>query len=105
MGHVDIMKIDVEGSEYALLEQMFDTYGCPPTDQITLEWHHFTFDPRYGAGSSPAINAINTMLHKCGFRQFHHFLVGGWTSDDPIFLKVGMDDVRYNIASFVRVRD
>ena len=46
--HVDIMKIDVEGSEYALLEHMFDTFGCPPTDQITLEWHHFDFDSRYG---------------------------------------------------------
>ena len=31
--HIDILKIDVEGSEYVLLEQLFDTYGCPPIDQ------------------------------------------------------------------------
>jgi len=101
--HIDILKIDVEGSEYSLLEQLFDTYGCPPIEQITLEWHHFWFDPRYGAGSSPPNNAIITLLHRCGYRQFRHHLPGGWPTDGEIFLKHGFDDVRYNIASFIKV--
>eukprot|EP00656_Telonema_subtile_P015898 TRINITY_DN18364_c0_g1_i2.p1 TRINITY_DN18364_c0_g1~~TRINITY_DN18364_c0_g1_i2.p1 ORF type:complete len:371 (+),score=95.62 TRINITY_DN18364_c0_g1_i2:175-1287(+) len=58
LGHkwVDIMKVDVEGSEYALMENMFDIMGCPPCDQFTVEWHHFPLDSRYGAGSSPPLN-------------------------------------------------
>lgn len=105
LGHtyLDMLKIDVEGSEYVLLEQMFDVFGCPPVNQITLEWHHFWFDPRYGAGSSPSNNAIVTMLHRCGFRQFSHHLIGGWPTDDHMFQKLNMDNVRYNIVSFMKV--
>jgi hypothetical protein len=36
------------GSEYAFLEHAFDTLGCLPCDQLTVEWHHFPLDPRYG---------------------------------------------------------
>ena len=85
-----------------MLEQLFDAHGCPPVDQLTLEWHHFNFDPRYGAGSSPHINALVTMLRRCGFRQLTHHIPGGWPTDDPVFMKHGLDDVRYNIASFMR---
>ena len=46
LGHeertIDILKLDVEGSEFQFLENIFDhTGGCPDfIDQITLEWHH-----------------------------------------------------------------
>jgi len=99
--HIDVLKLDVEGSEYIFLEQMLDHYGCPPIDQITLEWHHFTFDQRYGAGSSPSINAISTVLRSCGFKQFFHYTAGGWPSSEYKYVFMGMMDVRYNIVSFI----
>ena len=75
LGHegrtIDIMKIDVEGSEYSFLENLMDmTGGCPDyIDQISLEWHHFPFDPRYGYGASPPINTLVTLLHACGLKN------------------------------------
>lgn len=100
--HIDVLKLDVEGSEYIFLEQLLDHYGCPPCDQITMEWHHFTFDQRYGAGSSPSINAISTVLRSCGFRQFYHYTAGGWPSSEYKYAFMGMMDVRYNIVSFIK---
>eukprot|EP00657_Telonema_sp_P-1_P010706 TRINITY_DN5265_c0_g1_i1.p1 TRINITY_DN5265_c0_g1~~TRINITY_DN5265_c0_g1_i1.p1 ORF type:complete len:277 (-),score=35.81 TRINITY_DN5265_c0_g1_i1:161-991(-) len=102
---VDIIKVDVEGSEYALMENMFDNLGCPPCDQLTVEWHHFPLDSRYGAGSSPPLNTLVTIMHKCGFRQFHHHLQGGWPTSDQIYTKMNMHNMRYNIVSFIRVKD
>jgi len=100
---IDVIKIDVEGSEYALLENIFDVMGCPPCNQLTVEWHHFPLDPRYGAGSSPPLNQLTTLLHKCGFRQFYHHLQGGWPTQDAHYTHMGMNDIRYNIVSFMRV--
>ena len=76
LGHegreIDILKIDVEGSEYSFLENLFDsTGGCPSfIQQVSLEWHHFGWDTRYGEGSSPSINTIVTLLHACGLKTF-----------------------------------
>lgn len=76
LGHVgrtiDILKVDVEGSEYAFLENLLDlTAGCPDfIKQISLEWHHYSWDARYGEGASPSINAIATLLHTCGLKNF-----------------------------------
>lgn len=101
---IDILKIDVEGSEYSFLENIFDTNGgCPDyIDQVTLEWHHYPFDPRYGEGSSPPINVLVTLLHACGLHLFHQHSQGGWPSADRIYKKLGMNDVRYNLATFIR---
>jgi len=69
--HVDILKMDVEGSEYQFLESAIDDYDCPPVSQMSVEWHHFSFDPRYGGGSSREINSIVTYLHdRCNFKTF-----------------------------------
>ena len=74
LGHegrtVDILKVDVEGSEYAFLENLLDSSGgCPKfINQITLEWHHFPWDARYGEGSNPSMNAISSLLHTCGLK-------------------------------------
>merc|ERR1712228_868922 len=75
LGHtgrrIDVLKVDVEGSEYAFLEQIFDTQGCPSyIDQLTIEWHHHSTDSRYGAGSAPSINVLATLLHACGLDMF-----------------------------------
>jgi len=75
LGHedrtIDLLKIDVEGSEYAFMENMLDSSGgCPDfINQISLEWHHFPWDVRYGEGSSPFINTIATLLHTCGLKM------------------------------------
>lgn len=108
LGHVgrtiDILKIDVEGSEYAFLENLLDsTAGCPDfINQITLEWHHYDFDSRYGEGSNPSMNAIATLLHSCGLKNFWQHSVGGWPSNMKIYHDLDMKDVRYNLASFYR---
>jgi FkbM family methyltransferase len=108
LGHtdriLDVMKVDVEGSEYQFLEEALDTLGTLPTKQLTVEWHHYAFDPRYGGGSSPQINALVTMLHESGLKQFWRHHPTGWP--DPAskehWEKVGLNDVRYNLASFHR---
>lgn len=108
LGHVgrtiDILKVDVEGSEYAFLENLLDsTAGCPDfIKQISLEWHHYSWDARYGEGASPSINAIATLLHTCGLKNFWQHSEGGWPAKDKIFHDLGMNDVRYNLATFYR---
>ncbi len=54
--HVDILKIDVEGSEYRILEGLIESGACQRVHQIPLEWHHYDQDIRYGAASSPFLN-------------------------------------------------
>jgi len=99
--HISVLKIDAEGAEYAFLEQAFDTFGCLPIDQISLEWHHFSLDSRYGQGSSPEINTLVTLMHRCGFRQV--FKSSTWTSPDAVYHHMGMSNMRYNIALFKRI--
>lgn len=110
LGHegrtIDVMKVDVEGSEFAFLENMFDaTGGCPDfIEQLAIEWHHMPWDPRYGEGASPSINAIVTLLHTCGLKMFWQHSPNGWRSPEKIFVDLEMKDVRYNLASFQRER-
>jgi len=66
--YVDFLKIDIEGSEYTFMQDIFDRMGCPPVGQIALEYHHFSLDDRYG--SSPELNQIHNMLNACGFKSF-----------------------------------
>jgi len=68
--YVDMLKLDIEGSEFIFLEEMFDKYGCPPVGQLTVEWHHFNLDERYG--SSPELNSLHNLLNSCGFKAFHN---------------------------------
>jgi hypothetical protein len=67
-----VLKLDVEGSEYHFLEEVFDTMGCPPVNVIAAEFHHHTIDPRYGGGSAPVIGNIATMLEACGYAHYHN---------------------------------
>jgi hypothetical protein len=108
LGHMgrtlDILKIDVEGSEYSFLENMLDSMGgCPDfIGQIALEWHHMNWDPKYGEGSSPSINALATLLYTCGLKLDWHHSPGGWPETEKQFHEMGMNDVRYNVATFRR---
>jgi FkbM family methyltransferase len=96
LGHeyITILKVDVEGSEFLLLEDMFDHWKCPPIDQLTLEWHHFDLDMRYG--SPRDLNLINSMLLECGHKQFQH--------SEP-YLRQDQDtllEFRYSLSSFCK---
>mmetsp|Transcript_1018 Transcript_1018/g.1200 ORF Transcript_1018/g.1200 Transcript_1018/m.1200 type:complete len:441 (+) Transcript_1018:60-1382(+) len=101
---ITILKLDVEGSEYAFLEQVLDSSGgCPQfIRQMTLEWHHYSFDWRYGEGSSAGINVIATLLHTCGLKNFWTYDEAGQPNNEKIYTELGMKDVRYNLASFRR---
>jgi len=101
---IAIMKLDVEGSEFAFLESALDDFDCPPVDQMSIEWHHFSFDMRYGGGSSPEINAIAMYLHdRCNVKQYQvDYPHGGfvdnlkWITDSKLLM-------RYNTGSYMRV--
>lgn len=68
--YIDVLKIDIEGSEYMFLQDVFDRMGCPPVGQITIEWHNFGLDERYG--SSPEVNTLHNLLNSCGFKAFYN---------------------------------
>lgn len=108
LGHegrqIDVLKIDVEGSEFAVLENLIDmSGGCPDyIQQLTLEWHHYNWDVRYGDGSSPPINTISALLRTCGLNLWHIHDPSGWLSLDRDYYKMGLDHMRYNLASFRR---
>lgn len=106
LGHtrIDVLKVDVEGSEYAFLEDAIDTGAMHAVQQLALEWHHFPFDQRYGAGSSPPLNALTTVLSALGLQCWWVHNTGGWPALDAVYEWTHMHDVRYNLASFRRVR-
>lgn len=103
--HVSIVKVDVEGSEYRFLEAAIRSGACRHINQLALEWHHFSYDSRYGTSSIPHINVIVALLREeCGLEQFWvHQKNGGWQSNAKLYLDMGMD-LRYNLASFTRTK-
>ena len=107
LGHtrIDVLKLDVEGSEYAFLEDAIDTGAINAVQQLAIEWHHYGFDVRYGHGSSPALNSLVTVLAAHGLLcWFVHDQSGGWPTTEAIWPMLNMHDVRYNLASFRRLR-
>jgi FkbM family methyltransferase len=104
--HLDILKLDVEGSEYRMLESLIEEGGsvCQNIDQVALEWHHYDFDLRYGASSLPHLNVLYTMLQEvCGLSQFWIHSGNGWPSNEKIYADMQII-LRYNVASFKRQR-
>jgi FkbM family methyltransferase len=65
LGHdrVDVLKLDVEGAEYALLEELWQT---PAVGQLLLEFHHHL--PGIPLARTEA--AIDALMH-AGFELFH----------------------------------
>ena len=104
-GHdrIDVLKIDVEGSEYRMLEGMIESGACRKVNQMTLEWHHYDFDLRYGLSSIPHLNVFVKLLNeKCGLPQFWLHDPTGWPSNEEMFIDMKLT-LRYNLASFMRV--
>ncbi len=109
LGHdrVDILKVDVEGSEYAFLEEAVDTSALDHVQQVTLEWHHFAEDVRYGLGSSGSQNAISTVFKALGLELFFvypHNDHSGWDSTDyQLITRYPGGKFNYNLASWLRL--
>jgi len=95
---IDFLKLDIEGSEYLFLEDIFDTIGCPQVDQLHLEWHHFSMDSRYG--TPPHINVIINFLNDCGLKQF--WTRTYWAAPTEVDSKKSVIFFTYNLASFMR---
>eukprot|EP00929_Paragymnodinium_shiwhaense_P001992 TRINITY_DN10218_c0_g2_i2.p1 TRINITY_DN10218_c0_g2~~TRINITY_DN10218_c0_g2_i2.p1 ORF type:complete len:393 (+),score=121.27 TRINITY_DN10218_c0_g2_i2:65-1243(+) len=96
---IDILKVDIEGSEYAFMQQAFDTMGCPPVGQMTLEFHNFDLDERYG--SSAEINTIHNMLNACGFKSF--MVRDHWRNDvTDTNAKWFLPPKRFTLASYCK---
>jgi FkbM family methyltransferase len=101
--HIDILKLDIEGSEYQVLESLIQSGACRRINQIVLEWHHYDIDLRYGASSIPMLNVLVRLLQEqCGLSQFHVYTPGGWPSNEKIYGEMQII-LRYNLASFMRV--
>lgn len=63
-GDVDVLKIDVEGSEWGFFQAVFDAKDparrCPPAKLLLIEWHHHSLNELYGA--SDELNEMTTFL-------------------------------------------
>lgn len=100
--HIDILKLDVEGSEYAFLEHALEFHSLTNVMQLSVEWHHYDFDARYGGGSVAPINALVALLQQEGLHPFYiHDDIGGWPSTSREYWEKGIT-LRYNLASFIR---
>lgn len=106
-GHdrVDVLKIDVEGSEYRMLEGLIESGACQRVNQIPIEWHHYDHDVRYGAASVPILNVFTKLLHEtCGLSQFWIASpTGGWPSNEELYIDMQIK-LMYNLASFMRIK-
>mmetsp|Transcript_4300 Transcript_4300/g.4998 ORF Transcript_4300/g.4998 Transcript_4300/m.4998 type:complete len:397 (+) Transcript_4300:47-1237(+) len=102
--HVNLLKLDVEGSEYSFLEQMIDDFSCRKIDQLTLEWHHYDYDVRYGVTSNPQINVLVALLKdRCGLEQYWVHGSKGWPSNKKLYSDMGMT-LYYTLSSFKRTK-
>jgi len=106
LGHerIDVLKVDVEGSEFQFFEEIIDNNLCDSFDQLAVEWHHYDFDPRYGGGASPHLNMYYSIFaKKCGLEQFfcHDTSSGGWLASANEYSKSGLT-MRYNLGSLMR---
>ncbi len=103
LGHtkIDILKIDVEGSEWVVFEKilraaytqdgmdLFDSYGIT---HILTEFHHPNYDLKYGQGkSAPDVNIIIQKLNALGFYTFD--------------IGTLRENFQYRDMAFVRIKD
>ncbi|KAG7347743.1 FkbM family methyltransferase [Nitzschia inconspicua] len=102
--HITLLKLDVEGSEYTFLEKMIDDLSCRNVDQLTLEWHHYDYDSRYGVTSNPQINVLVALLKdRCGLEQYSVHPSGGWPSNQKLYAEMGFQ-LYYTLSSFKRTQ-
>jgi len=105
--YIDVLKLDIEGSEYVFLQDMFDRLGCPPVGQFALEWHAFSNDPRYG--SPPEINTLHNLMSSCGYKMFfnheHWRASAGYATDEnghKTNSNRNLPPMRYALASYCK---
>jgi len=101
--HVDVVKIDIEGSEYRFLESMIESGSCKQVDQLLLEWHHYDVDERYGASSWPLLNVFTKLLEtECNqIKPFHVYSETGWLNNERKVAEMQLQH-RYNLISYMR---
>ena len=86
------------------LEQMIDDLSCRKVDQLTLEWHHYSYDSRYGVTSNPQINVFVALLKdRCGLEQFWVHDSLGWPSNSKEYQEMGMN-LYYTLTAFHRTK-
>ena len=77
---IDVLKIDVEGHEWAVVENLFETDMFPQVRQFMLEWHLF---PTWPVKEEYVhLYKVYTKLRDMGLREFS-------TGPHPKTLKVG----------------
>jgi hypothetical protein len=85
-----------------MLESLISSGACRYMDQLSLEWHHFDFDSRYGHGASPHLNVMVQLLQQeCDLHQYWIHSPGGWLSKDKLYVDMNVV-LRYNLAAFRR---
>lgn len=86
-----------------MLETLISSGACKHIDQLSLEWHHFDFDSRYGHGAAPHLNVMVKLLkEECGLHQYWLHSPGGWPSVDTLYADMKVN-IRYNLAAFKRL--
>jgi len=69
--HIDILKVDIEGSEFNFLNAAFDKMGCLPVEHMLFEWHSTNMDKAYGA--PPEVKALEERMEKCGYKKYSYY--------------------------------
>ncbi|MEL7240579.1 MAG: FkbM family methyltransferase, partial [Planctomycetota bacterium] len=65
----DVLKIDIEGSEYDVLPSLLDVFRTQPPEQFLIEFHH-----RWHHDGAPKPSDTKAALHSlknAGFRIAH----------------------------------
>jgi FkbM family methyltransferase len=67
---VDILKVDIEGSEFSFLKGMLKE-GCPPIEHMLFEWHSQNMD--FKEGCPPEVVEVEAKLRACGYKKYDHY--------------------------------
>jgi FkbM family methyltransferase len=72
---IDVLKMDIEGAEYIVLQDYLTDPDNPLPDQLALEFHHFY--PEFGLqATKEAINLIKSRGYRlCWVSRSHHELL------------------------------
>jgi hypothetical protein len=86
--HVDILKVDIEGSEWAAINQMHKTKTLQKVDQLSIELHFKQHDTN-NAGIDSGVREVFEFFENCeaaglyAFSSEVNYNPSGWTSKKP----------------------
>lgn len=69
--YIDLLKIDIEGSELPFLKGVFDQMGCPPVEHILMEWHSQEVPGQHGAPAE--VMAMEKRMEQCGYKKYNTY--------------------------------